>query len=57
MTELEDILRKILLDAIRPTDIDDVRAKRNEKKTAPIELYEDELDEAYDMSKDIREYE
>jgi len=55
MDELEDIIRRILLDALRPTDKGMDRSLTTEKM-AYIELHEDVLEEAYDMSKEIKEY-
>jgi len=59
----EDIINQIVADTIReiltnnPADIALDSDSSTENKVAYIELHEDELDEAYDMSKEYREYE
>ena len=60
---IEEMMNRIVADTIReiltnrPTDIDSSRGSTTEKKMAWIELHEDVLEEAYDMSKEYREYE
>jgi len=59
---IEEMMNRIVADTIReiltnrPTDIDSSRGSTTEKKMAWIELHEDVLEEAYDMSKEYREY-
>ena len=53
----EEIVKLLIEQANRPTGIAEMTEKHTEKPTAWIELHEDVLDEAYDMSKEIREYE
>ena len=50
-----DTIMKILTDA--PADIEASSGSTAENNMAWIELHEDVLEEAYDMSKEIREYE
>ena len=40
-----------------PADKDIADKQNHTEKIAWIEVYEDEVDEAYDMSKEVREYE
>jgi hypothetical protein len=60
---IEEMMNRIVADTIReiltnrPTDIESSRGSTTEKKMAWIELHEDVLEEAYDMSKEYREYE
>ncbi len=49
-----DTIMRILTDT--PTDIEKTPT-RAEKSVAWIEVYDDVLDEAYDMSQEYREYE
>jgi len=49
-----DTIMRILTD--NPTDISNTPT-RAEKSVAWIEVYDDVLDEAYDMSQEYREYE
>ena len=49
-----DTIMRILTDT--PTDIEKTQT-RAEKSVAWIEVYDDVLDEAYDMSQEYREYE
>jgi len=49
-----DTIMRILTDT--PTDIEKTQT-RAEKSMAWIEVYDDVLDEAYDMSQEYREYE
>ena len=60
---IEEMMNRIVADTIReiltnnPTSIAEKKSKYTEKPMAWIELHEDILDEAYDMSKEYREYE
>jgi len=61
--DVEEMMNRIVADTIReiltdtPTSIAEKTRKHTEKTMAWIELHEDVLDEAYDMSKEYREYE
>mgnify|MGYP003629049460 FL=1 len=61
--EVEEMMNRIVADTIvkilttSPTDKALNRNSITEKRMAWIELHEDVLDEAYDMSKEYREYE
>jgi len=60
--DMRDIMNKILAETIlkaitdSPTDKALDSDSISEKKMAWIELHEDELDKAYDMSQEYREY-
>ena len=60
--EVEEMMNRIVADTImkiitnHPTNIAKT-SKPTEKTMAWIEVYDDVLDEAYDMSKEVREYE
>jgi len=60
---IEEMMNRIVADTIRdiltnrPTGIADNSGSTTEKPMAWIELHEDVLEEAYDMSKEYREYE
>jgi hypothetical protein len=60
---IEEMMNRIVADTIRdiltnrPTGIESNRGSTTEKPMAWIELHEDVLEEAYDMSKEYREYE
>ena len=60
---IEEMMNRIVADTIReiltnrPTDIESSKGSTTEKPMAWIELHEDVLEEAYDMSKEYREYE
>tara|TARA_R110000744_G_scaffold243236_2_gene360162 strand:- start:367 stop:564 length:198 start_codon:yes stop_codon:yes gene_type:complete len=61
--EVEEMMNRIVADTIikiltiDPTDIAGETTKYTEKTMAYIELHEDVLDRAYEMSKEYREYE
>ena len=59
----EEIINQIVADTImkiittNPTDSPEMTTPSAEKTVAWIEVYDDVLDEAYEMSKEIKEYE
>ena len=60
----KDIMARVLAEIITadimasyPTSMTENKATTTEKPVAWIELHEDVLEEAYDMSKEYREYE
>ena len=60
----KDIIDRFIAEAIlkalhtdTPTDIKQTTTHTEKPSMAWIEVYDDELDRAYDMSKEIKEYE
>jgi len=60
--EVEEMMNRIVAETVmkiittHPTSIESSKGSITEKKMAWIELHEDVLEEAYDMSKEIKEY-
>ena len=58
-----DIINRFIAESIlkaltdNPADKDIADKQNHTEKIAWIEVYEDEVEEAYDMSKEVREYE
>ena len=60
----KDIIDRFIAEAIlkalqtdTPTDIELADQQNPTENMAPIVVYDDEVEEAYDMSKEVREYE